>query len=289
MSDFIQSVIDWIRRLFGWEPDPKAVHIEDGQRLFMPLFHTKLNGSANGTWNYLSLPPEEQANVRAYIKRTALPHETPAITFLLTPENCNGGVIKDKDTVLTDKGLAYLSDRCEELCADGIAVIPTLYCDDPSGDMPRWTQIERHKLVWQTISEAVGKYLSGVMLAIENNELATSTHHMGDCITVMRECFPGLQAYGTHLQWRGGGLNSYRWLGNTSTPANVDCILVETTWHPSRGDSVGVGGLSRELTDIVRACAGKKIAVTEYNLNVGSAVELAQREYLRGQKLWGVG
>jgi hypothetical protein len=288
MSDIIEAIIMWIKKLFGWEPEPEAIRIEDGQHLYMPLFHTKIDGSANGTWNYLGLSDDDRAHCRAQLKSGAVDGEVPAISFCLTPNDLSGG-LWTAFPVVSLEGLAVVKAKLEELVKDGIAAMPCLYVDDPTGDMPRWWEISKYGDGWAQIHAEIGHLCTGYILSIENNERASSVHHMAGCVDHMRRLMPGVQFYGTHLQWLGAGQAGYRWSGNTSTPTNLDLILVETTWHPNQGDNVGVAGLAKELTNIIRACPGKRLVIHEYNLNPAGAVCAQQRAYLRGQAVWGVG
>jgi hypothetical protein len=288
MSDILADIWDWIRRLFGWRPEPTAIRIADWQHVYMPLFYAKANGSAEGTWNYLSMDDAHRAQCRAQILAGVVDGEVPAITFCLTPNDLTFG-LWGTFPALNPDGLPVLRARLEELVADGIAVFPCLYVDDPTGDMPRWWEISKYGDGWAQIHTEIGHLCTGYILSIENNERASSVHHMAGCVDHMRRLMPGVQFYGTHLQWLGAGQAGYRWSGNTSTPTNLDLILVETTWHPNQGDKVGVAGLAKELTNIIRACPGKRLVIHEYNLNPAGAVCAQQRAYLRGQAVFGVG
>jgi hypothetical protein len=288
MSDILADIWDWIRRLFGWRPEPTAIRIADGQHVYMPLFYAKANGQAEGTWNYLALDDAHRAQCRAQILAGAVDGEVPAITFCLTPNDLTFG-LWGTFPALNPDGLPVLRVRLEELIADGIAAMPCLYIDDPVGSMPRWWDIAKQPDCWRAIHDAIGHLVTGYILSIESNERTSSVHQLASCVDTLRTLMPGVQYYGTHLQWQGAGQNGYRWTGNTSTPTNLDIILVETTWHPMQGDRVGVDGLSKELTGVVRACPGKRLVIHEYNLNPAGVVCAKQRYYLRGQGVWGVG
>jgi hypothetical protein len=112
---------------------------------------------------------------------------------------------------------------------------------------------------------------------------------MASCVDVMIAAFPGRQFYATHLQWQGKGQNGYVWRGGGSTPGNINLILVEFTWDPNKGDAAGVDGVAREYGAITGSTGDIKKIFHEFNVNSGGSVIKKQREYLRGQGVFGVG
>lgn len=280
MNTFWQAIIDFIRTILGCDSRP----IEIGDHVFMPLFFRGLSGQINSTWNYLAMDDTEKRHLREYITANAKPGETPAICFCLTPSRISGGLIDDKMLAVTDGMLDYLEAKCKELLEDGIAIFFTLYVDDAA---PRWWEIGMHQSVWKRVSERVGKYATGAILSIETNEHAAGVGQIDACIQIMRGLFPGRQHYGTHLQWLASN-QKYQWRGGNTTPPSASVILVEYSWDPSRGDSVGVVGLEREYNAIMDAEDQARLAHHEYNLHAESGTAQKQREWLRNQNAWGV-
>ena len=106
----------------------------------------------------------------------------------------------------------------------------------------------------------------------------------------MKNIMPGVEYYGTHLQWHANN-GSYAWLGsvNKTTPKNVNMLLVENSWDPHKGDAVGLQGMKNEYTVIKQREPTLKLIIHEYNLNPSGNVYKAQKEWLRTQKPFGVG
>lgn len=277
---FLSDILNWILSLFsGGGSAGKPIEI--GAHVFMPLFYRNLRGGIDGTWNYLSKSDPEKLHLRKHLMENAQPGETPAITFILTPQAENGGLVDDKMLAVTDGMLDYLEAKCKELIEDGIAIFLCLYVDDKS---PRWYEIEKHMAIWTRIHGRVGKYITGAILSIETNEKANNKAQIEGCINVMRAVMPGLAWYGTHLTWRSGG--AYSW--NTgNAPANASIILMETSNDPHR--DVPPKFVIDEYYEVKNSNPGLRFVVHESNLNVGSQNQLAARAALRNAGAWGVG
>lgn len=273
------AVWAWLRRV-PFVPVLRPVDVRG--RLFVPLFYRDTRGKLDSTWGYLSKPYTEQAHFRDWLLRSAAPGETPAITFLLTPNREGGNLWARFPGELSASAVSAAKVAIEELVRDGIAVIPCVYVDDPSGDMPRWWDIGQHVDGLATLHAAIGGLVSGYIVSIEQNERARSKAQIEDTIDKLRRYMPGRQVYGTHLQHRGAGAG-YQWIVGNDTPRNADIIVAEASWNPDRGDSVGVEGIRRQI-DMLRAGGIElgKVVLQEYNLNPGSPVAEQQRAALRG-------
>lgn len=262
----------------------KLKRVSIKERCFMPLFCVKANGGPQGTWEYLSLSDNERAYLRDYLKRDAASGETPAITFCLTPSNVNGGLISNAMINVSEESLNILLARCEDLVRDGIAVFPCLYCDDPSGNMPRWWEMEKHLAVWKAVHAKIGTLVTGYILSIESSEkgnIGTVQHY----IQKIRDNMPGVDYYGTHLQWKTRN-TPYVWNGS-NTPANADIILVETPNDPNVDVPVNV--VMSCYNEIKNANPNLHFVMHEYNLHVGSGNVVQARAELRRVGAWGVG
>jgi hypothetical protein len=282
----IIEIIKWATGIKLWELIINAIRgrssdsiakVKIGARVFMPLFFIDQDGDIASTWNYL-----------AQSKANAAEGETPAITFLLSPRNCNNGLVEDDMAAMSDSGLNMLRSRCEELASDGIAIFPCLYNDDPEKDMPKWWEISFHVGIWQKVHEKIGDLVNGWLLAIENNERAASRQDIEARLSVMRGCLPDAEFYGTHLQWRSDN-GKYCWANSAGTPANLNLILVENSWDPHHGDAAGLDKFKTEIRAILGQAAGLKLVGHEYNLNAGSNMALQQRAHLRETIIWGIG
>ncbi len=274
MMSIIEAIWSWIMSLFGAPLGPVKV----GERVFMPLFLPyKMM-----TWNYLAMNDGARKSVRDYIRAQALYNETPAICFLLTPDDCNGGLVGNKMDMVTDIAKDELHRKCKELVKDGIAIFACLYNDDPTPAMPKWWEIEKHKNIWACLHGILKDYVSGYILSIESNEKADSKEHLEGCITFMRAVLPGAQFYGTHLQWQARG--RYTW-DRGNAPSNADCILMETRNDPNYDVPA-----SSVLADYEAAQRANpiKICVHEYNINVNSSNQLTARAGIRKADAWGV-
>lgn len=275
----------WLLERIGIRPsDPRAVRL--GGRLFMPLFYLDLRNKIASTWNYLAKELTEQQHCRARIKALCANGETPAITFLVTTGE-GGNLWLSFPGVLNEPAVDAAASAMRELCADGIAVIPCLYVDDPSGSMPRWWEIASHRDGLKQLHERIGRYVSGYLVSIEQNERARDVYQIEDAIEAMQSAMPGAQVYGTHLQWTGGG--SYRWQGGRSTPANAGIIVAEASWQPQQGDSRGVDGVRRDIDAMAGNVDMSKIVYQEFNINPTSETNAKQREFLRSRAMWGQG
>jgi hypothetical protein len=293
----IIEIIKWVTGIKLWELIINAIRgrssdsiakVNLGDRVFMPLFLIDQDGDIASTWNYLAQSDAARKHLRAYLKANAAKGETPAITFLLTPRNCNNGLVEDDMAAVSDSGLNMLRSRCEELAADGIAIFPCLYNDDPEKDMPKWWEISQHVGIWKKVHEKIGDLVNGWLLAIENNERAASRQDIEARLSVMHGCLPGADYYGTHLQWRSDN-GKYCWANSAGTPANLNLILVENSWDPHHGDAAGLDKFKTEIRAILGQAAGLKLVGHEYNLNANSNIALQQRAHLRETSIWGVG
>jgi hypothetical protein len=288
----IAGIVLWILRKIGIPvPVPggaKAVDIKG--KLFSPCFLRDADNDVVGCWEYLSREPKHQAAYRAWLKSHAVKGETPALAICLSPSDVAGGIWRRFPDEFDEARLAAAIEALKALCAAGIAVLATLYVDDPSGP-ERWWEIREHQSGWTRLHERIGKYVSAYLLSIETNE-RTWHHDRGRieaAIDTMRAAMPGAQAYGTHLQFLGG---TYRWDAAVWTPRNADLVLVEAPWDPHQGDAKGTGGI-RDMMDRMGAAGlvGQygRLIMQEYNLNAGGRIEAEQRAYLRGCGLKGVG
>lgn len=286
----IAGIVLWILRKIGIPvPVPggaKAVDIKG--KLFSPCFLRDADNDVVGCWEYLSREPKHQAAYRAWLKSHAVKGETPALAICLSPSDVAGGIWRRFPDEFDEPKLAAAIEALKAMCADGIAVLATLYVDD---NEPRWWEIGSHRAGWAKLHERIGRYVSAYLLSIETNE-RTGHHDRGRieaAIAVMREAMPGAQAYGTHLQFLGG---TYRWDAAVWTPRNADLVLVEAPWDPHQGDAKGTGGI-RDMMDHMGAAGlvGQygRLVMQEYNLNAGGRIEAEQRAYLRGCGLKGVG
>jgi hypothetical protein len=285
MSDFFERLWAWILSLFGGEP--KAIRIT-GKTLCMPLFYPRHGGGVDGTWNYLSKSPAAQKYCREQVKAVAVRGEQPAITFLLAPSNEAGNIWAPFPN-LDPAAVARAKAAIRELVEDGIAVLVTLYNDDPSGSMPRWWEIDRYVSVWAQLWLEIRRYVSGCILSIESNEHTSNVKQLQHCIYCMAQAMPGAEAYGTHLQWKGGGQGGYRWNSAAATPNNATILLVENSWQPQAGDRVGVSGVRREWDEVRAAVPLAKVIWHEFNYNPRGPVDQAQRAFFRSRDQWGVG
>ena len=281
--DWLMDIINWLLSLIGigpvvWKP------VTIGSHCYMPLFVPGMNGGIKMSWDYLSYSSDEKKHFRNHIKADAASGETPAICFCLTPRNVNGGLLENNMLAVGDDALSVLESRCQELVKAGIAVFPCLYVDD---SVPRWWEIEKHIGIWIRISNQIKKYITGVILSIESNEMANNVGQLEGCINVMRNVFPEMEYYGTHLQFRSGG--KYSWTGGNSTPKNANIILAEYSWNPHNGDTVGLDKFKNEYYAIQRANPTLNWISHEYNVNSESTVAKMQRQFLRDQNAWGIG
>ena len=279
MINWITEFWNWLLSLFsGKETQP----IKIGEHCYMPLFPSNATHGIMMTWGYLSWTDAKKKACRDAIKAGALPGETPAITFCLTPHNINGGLVEDSMLAVGDDALDWLELKCKELIEDGIAVFPCLYVDDAA---PRWWEIEKHVAVWKRVHERIKKYVTGYILSIETNEHANNVAHIDGCMVVMRSVMPGVDFYGTHLQWKSGG--RYSWNGG-NVPKSANIILAEFSWDPNKGDAVGLQPVKNEFYDIQRANPALKWVAHEINVNADSATGKAQTAWLRSAGAWGV-
>lgn len=279
--NWLTGLWNWFLSLLGGGGNSP---VKIGDHCYMPLFYRNLTGAIDMTWNYLSKSDPEKLHLRNHIKANAASGETPAIAFCLTPQNINGRLVDDKMLAVTDGMLGYLTAKCKELVQDGIAVFPCLYVDDL---VPRWWQIENHVGIWKRIHGRISKYVTGYILSIESNEYANNVEQLRGCIAVMRAAMPGVDYYGTHLQFRANN-GRYQWQGGASTPSNANIILVEYSWNPHKGDVAGVAGLHKEFAAIMAAEPVLKMVHHEFNVNFDSAIGKAQTEMLRERGAWGV-
>ena len=282
--NILKAILSWILGLFGGEP--KAIKVS-GKLLFMPLFMPDSDGKTLSTWPYLSMPYGQQKRVRGRIKGMAKFVEQPAIALLLNPNNEAGHIWNEFPNVHKEN-LATAAQALRELVEDGIAVFATLYNDDPSGSMPRWWEIEKYPAAWSEINKAIGSYVTGYILSIETNERCESVGQLQHCIYLMSIAMPGVELYGTHLQWKAAGAG-YRWCDKGSTPYNAQIILAENSWQPQRGDAAGLAGVQREYGEIARAVDMGKVVMHEYGLNMSGKVFQTQRDWLRDQNVKGIG
>jgi hypothetical protein len=276
--NWLTKIWNWVLSLFDIKPGPVKI----GDRCYMPLFPWDKTYGIMMTWDYLAWSDAKKKVCRDAIKAGATSSETPAITMCLTPAGCTGGMIDDKMTAITDTMLDLLEKKVVDLVKDGIAVFPCLYVDDAT---PRWFEIEKHQAIWKRVHGRIGRYVTGYILSIETNEQASNVGHLQGCINVMRECMPGADFYGTHLQWKSRG--RYSWTGGSSTPSNANIILVETPNNPHNGDAYGVAGVIRDYNEIKTACPALKFVMHEFNVNSNSGVGKAQTEALRNVGAWG--
>ena len=239
----------------------------------------------DGTWNYLSKSEAGRKKCREQIKAATKSGEIPAITFLIS-RNGESGPLGSFPNV-TDDQINQAKELIKELVKDGIAVFPCLYVDDPSGSMPRWTEIEKHAPSWARVHNGIGKYVTGYVLSIESNELANNAEQIRGCINVIRVYMPGVDYYGTHLMW--GASGRYTWTGGSSTPSNADFILLEAPWHPNQGDAQGLRGIQNLYNNVKPRVGGLRLIWHEYNLNPGGTIIQQQREWLKTKDEWGVG
>ena len=279
MSIF-EAIWNWIKSIFHGSDSP----IKIGDHCYMPLFPRRADGGLEMTWNYLSWPTTMQAEIRSWIKSHKASNETPAITFCLTPRNINGGLIENDMNGLTPEKLNVLEDRCKELVKAGIAIFPCLYVDDSE---PRWWQIKKHVIAWQTIHGKIGKYVTGYILSIESNEKAKSVGQLNDCINTMMVNMPGVDFYGTHLQWTANN-GRYSWKGGASTPNIANIIFVEYSWDPNKGNKIGVNKMENEFNAITAAEKRVKLCHQEFNVDATGSVGKKQTEMLRRKKAWGI-
>ena len=276
----------WLLQQIGIKPGkPRPVDVSG--TLFMPLF-LRILGKLCSTWDFLARPYTEQCAIRAEIKRLAVKGETPAIVFLLTTRE-GGSLWARFPDLLNDLAVDAAVSAMEECVRDGIAVIPCLYVDDPSGSMPRWWEIASHAHGLVALHARIGHLVSGYIVSIEQNERARDRGQIEATIDTLRRAMPGAQVYGTHLQHRGGGAG-YSWRVAVDTPRNADIIVAEASWNPDAGDRVGVAGVRQEA-DMMGAAGfdRRRVVFQEYNLNPGGNVEAAQRAHLRGRGFRGVG
>jgi hypothetical protein len=285
LADIFKSIINFITELIGIGPVIEPTPIKIGSRCYMPLFTRKANGAVSGTWEYLALPDPDKKAIRAYLKTNAKSGETPAITFCLTPSNVSGGFLPNSMAGVDAAQLDRLENECKTLIKDGVAIFLCLYVD---ASAPWWMQIEAHKGIWSQVHGRTCKYASGVILSIETNEQAANLGHIEGCINVMRSAMPGLDYYGTHLQWHGAG-KGYAWTGSNGTPRNVNIILAEYDLDLAKADAIGVQVFKNQFGAIRAACGGVKWVSHEYNLNAGSSVNRACEQYQRDNGVWGIG
>ena len=242
--------------------------------------------SLDGTWNYLSKSEAGRKKCREQIKAVTKSSEIPAITFLLS-RNGESGPLGGFPNV-TDDQINQAKELIKELVEDGIAVFPCLYVDDPSGSIPRWTEIEKHASTWARVHNGIGRYVTGYVLSIESNELANNVEQLRGCINVIRVYMSGVDYYGTHMMF-GNSSGRYSWTGGSSTPSNADFILLEAPWHPNQGDAQGLTGIQNLYNNVKPKVGGLRVIWHEYNLNPPGPINLQQRDWLKTKDEWGVG
>lgn len=281
MKELWNWIVRFIEMLFS---GGKLKRIKIGDKVFMPLFFPKSGGGVGSTWAYMRGDEGWRSYLRSYIMLHRNSGETPAICFLLTPDDCNGGFIPNNIPVLNEGQLAAIHARVVELVREGIAVFPCLYNDDPNGNMPRWWEMEQHLAVWKQVHAKIGDLVTGYILSIESNEkknLGGVQHY----IQMMRDIMPGVPFYGTHVQWKARG-SPYYWDGG-NVPFNANIILVETSNDPNQ--DVSADHVLREYNDIKSANPNLKFVMHEYNLNVNSQNFNNTRSRLRSSGAWGIG
>ena len=156
MSDFFQSIIDWIVSLFGGASDPKAIEVTGP--VCMPLFYLNAEGKMDSTWNYLSKSPEARNFCRDHVKSVTVDGEQPAIAFLLSSSGNDGGIFSTFPT-LNQPNLDDAKNSIIELLDDDIAAFGCLYTDDAN---PRWWAIGNVVESWKIVNDNIGELLSGV-------------------------------------------------------------------------------------------------------------------------------
>lgn len=278
---WLTDIIEWLLSLFNGGGSSGPVKI--GDHVFMPLFYRNTGGNPDSTWGYLSKSDAEREHLRNTIKSDAESDETCAICFCLTPDNINGGLIGNSMAMVSEASLTVIEAHCKKLVESNIAVFICLYVDDPNGNMPRWWEIEKHLNIWIAVHNRIKSYVTGYILAIESNEKGNqgSIQH---CIQKMRDNLPGVDFYGTHLQWKSGG--AYSWSGGNA-PSNANIILMETRNDPH--SDVSAGFVMGDYNEVKGSNPNLNFIVHEYNLNVDSSNFKATRAALRNSNAWGVG
>ncbi|MDD5110854.1 MAG: hypothetical protein PHI63_06640 [Patescibacteria group bacterium] len=289
--EFFKSIWEWI---FGGGGNDEPIRIM-GKKLCMPLFYPMLNGHINGTWNYFALDDAERQRCRDKIKSMSKGGEVPALTALLTPNECTGGLWTTFPTI-NAAGLDRVKSICRETVEDGVAIGVTLYNDDPGPRDPKWWEITNttYQAAWAMVWEQIKNFVSFVTLSIESNEKTTSVGMLQHAIHLMEQAMPGAQAYGTHMAINGRGLNGYCWNKGANTPANASIILVENSWTISNGDQgmgdrQGVAGAQRDWDALMNLAEASRCVMHEGNLHPESDICEAQRDFYRSRNAWGVG
>jgi len=285
MINFLKKILEWIKSLFN-KDELYAIKIKNS--VSMPLFYKNQEvAKIDSTWNYNAKNDSERKALIKYIKSMQKSNETSAITFCLTPSDVSGGLIDNKMENINETVLNKLVENMKELVRAGIAIFPCLYVDDCA---PRWYNIKEHTAIWSKIHEKIRNYVTGYILSIETNEEAKSLSQIEDCIYTMRITMPGVDYYGTHLQWHSNN-GKYSWIGSTnhSTPKNVNVLLVETSWDPRKGNAVGLQGLKNEYLAIKQREPNLNLIIFEYNMDPEGNIYKEQREWLRTQNPFGVG
>jgi len=290
-SNFFVIIFTAIAEVLRWLFGGKRDKVELKDHIFTSLFFPRpggpyVNGTVDGTWGYLNLTKNQQADCRKYIKANAADGETPAILFLLTP-SAEAGMIFNPFPTVDANNLKRATEAIELLVKDGIAVFPTLYTDDQN---PVWWDIEHHRIGWSTVHAAIGKHVNGYVLSIEGNERVTTLAKLEACITSMRTHLPGVDYYCAHMQFNSKSTkSSYRWNNQATVPKNIDILFVENSWPPQRGDTVGLAKAKSEYLTINGAIpANIKRVFHEYNINPSSNVYKEQRQFLRDRQPFGV-
>lgn len=290
MSFLITLVLAFLarfkRRLPFVEPEPADI----SGKLLCPCFAVDADDDVVGLWGLLGMDERNRDAAVAWVRRQARLGETPMLAFLLSPTEIAGRLFSVFPGALDEAACAAAERFFHKMLAAGVALAPTLYCDDPDGTMPRWWEIRKHSEGWKKLHARLGKYFSAAFLSIETNERATSQGAVEDAIGTLRECFPGLQAYGTHLQWATRDTR-YKWIGGNTVPRNADLVLAEAPWaiEPARegeGDRQGISGLNAWVSGMKNAGVPLgKIVLHEANLRPGGQIAGQQRD--AGRK-WGV-
>jgi hypothetical protein len=269
--------------------DPTAPKISG--KLLCPCFASGVNGRVLGVWDLLGLDAANQDAVLASLKRYAARGEIPMAAFLLTPNEVAGKLFVRFPDILDEARCATAEAFFKRALKAGVALAPTLYCDDPDprrGD-PCWFQLADHKAGWRVFFDRYSKYFSAVFLSVETNERAASRGQVDGLIDLLRrEVAPGLQAYGTHLDWGAHNVDAVR-------PGNADLILFEGPWLIARGmehvgDARGVNGVRAWIDSMkARGVDLGKAVIHEFNMRPDGEIVKAQRDAGREAGLRGVG